>query len=1176
MKRIFTLISAMLMTVGIMAQSQHTEKPVSGLTVLEQMKLAQQQQEAEHQKFISEMNASLERSQAKYEESKRQADANHAKSEAKRMELLQKGSANPESLNIKPLETPQMHLRAFEQKVNEEQVQRLKQLGVSEERIALVNEMKAKDNMKTRAVKNGKRRANAASTDFVERFDSIVFENSNKREYIYNEDGNLATYYYYYWDNDQWMKSWREKYEYTDNGYTFYSGYYDSESNQFINSEKRYFEFDERGNQTLYQYYYLSGGNWYGNYAYSAKYNENSQQIEYIDYYFNGEDWVPSYKYESGYIGNIQNIYAHYNWDSELNMWIGSYKGVNLYDEKERNIGFESYNWDNDKNSWHGSYKYSTELYDDGREKSYYNYYWDNYDESWHAYDRRDTEWENGYRKMETFYNFAEGEWYPYSRTEWFYTEMSYGWNRESGRATYHYGNGEWICEYKYRNELIEPFYLTSLEEEYLWDYELQELIGNYKNVYEYDDYGNEIRRENYYGWDFVNNCFAYGQMNEREYQHVGDYNNRTIKEYYYYLSNGKWIGDCAYDYGYDESGRNTLNGYRYGWNYDFGTWAEGSKTEGAYNENGFYIKHNNYIWSAEKSDWICQRAQSNEFDQNGNNTQYIRIVYNNDGTVSYGYKYEYTFDENNRLLKDECYEYHVDTDTWLRAYKYVYTYNEFGIETSEYYSVDIYNEYYLSQKDLYFYEDGQLVREEYYENHGSSLTEVTNYTYDANNVRTGIRRNVNTGDYTSKTIYQEDKMGRMLLSEAYYYEAGKWIPSFAEHLAYNENGRETLYEYCSDWSSALDTWTYAYKYEYAYDENDHETYYRYYGWNSSTKEWYVYARRDRAYDGDILVSSEEINQWGSGSKYLREDLGNGYYLATNWTWDDSNQDWVPTNKEIRKSEGNFYSTERYWWSIDANDWIGDYKYVTGYDSNGNQTQWEWYYWNGSVWVINEKYEQTFYDNGIRKSYTEYNNQNCDIYESKTVSEYDEQGYLTVRSNYYYNYDTNEYNPSERNEYVTVVDEQGYTYTQDIADYRWDNYLNAWVGIWHATSPYVYNEYNLIVSEQNYSWDYNKLAWAEYNYTYEYNVDENADIDLIMGYKRNFGGNVKVLDYVIMCNGEFERDVKLYYTKIDATTGINNIDANNADAIFDLQGRRVQTPQSGRIYIRGDKKVLVK
>ena len=93
----------------------------------------------------------------------------------------------------------------------------------------------------------------------------------------------------------------------------------------------------------------------------------------------NLNDWVGIFKREQVYDnkGN-QTLFAEFYWDSNRNDWAGYNKGESAYDENGNRTSGIRYNWDNDSEDWIEEYKYEYVYDDKGNQTSSIQYHWDN------------------------------------------------------------------------------------------------------------------------------------------------------------------------------------------------------------------------------------------------------------------------------------------------------------------------------------------------------------------------------------------------------------------------------------------------------------------------------------------------------------------------------------------------------------------------------------------------------------------------------------------------------------------------------------------------------------------------------------------------------------------------------------------------------------------------------
>ena len=350
--------------------------------------------------------------------------------------------------------------------------------------------------------------------------DSLVIYQYNKplekEIFEYDNNGNMVSCTYYWWDNESNdLKMVKSEYEYDNNNnrtlevwywwnnetnnweeYRKYEWTYDNNGNLILEinycgsmcdyDTKREYKYDNNGNCTLMItwtcWYNDPPNNWKEYYKHEYTYDNNGnlkKQIYYEWDYYATNNWRERFKYEYTYDNNNNLILRiFYEWDYyATNNW--REKEEYTYDNNNNLILQISYAWNDETNSWRVSGKIE-HTYDNNNNLILQIFYaWDDETNSWrvsgkieHTYDN------NGNKTLEANYYWDDetNNWGGLNKFEWAYDEN---------------GNTTLRIHYKWGNA-------TNNWKEY------------YKYEYTYDNNGN-LKKQIYYGWiDETNSWWGY------------------------------------------------------------------------------------------------------------------------------------------------------------------------------------------------------------------------------------------------------------------------------------------------------------------------------------------------------------------------------------------------------------------------------------------------------------------------------------------------------------------------------------------------------------------------------------------------------------------------------------------------------------------------------------------
>jgi hypothetical protein len=269
------------------------------------------------------------------------------------------------------------------------------------------------------------------------------------------------------------------------------------------------------------------------------------------------------------------------------------------------------------------------------------------------------------------------------------------------------------------------------------------------------------------------------------------------------------------------------------------------------------------------------------------------------------------------------------------------------------------------------------------------------------------------------KSEYTYNGNGDLLIEAVYDGQDNTWRGYRKNEYSYNEAGNLTSkIEY--NWSD--NTWELRRKNEYVYENNVLILENGFYWWN----EWHQHFKCEYTYDENLITAISYIprgTDWRQLGKYEYTYNSEGYLITiieSSWQSDD----WTDWRLGVRHeftydNNGNLTLKTRctydphYIWDpelaipVFAGDWRRNTKEEFTYDNNSNLTSEALYIWQSHLqsWWGNVK-EEYEYDNKVNQiMHIYYWGQENDVWQKqrKTESIYDNDGNLSVSTNYSWN-----------------------------------------------------------------------------------------------------------------------------------------------------------------------------
>ena len=756
--------------------------------------------------------------------------------------------------------------------------------------------------------------------------------------------------------------------------------------------------------------------------------------------------------------GGIEYEDYYWSWNSGLHQWDLSGKEHSLWNDDGYLILMESYTTDKDMPVLYPERKYGYDYKDDGTECAYWEI----------VYNRPDSV-QQLLGDEESLISYAQKTMYE------LYTPREIGWKDSYGE--YNDGNlrkYEIVCEIdRYDTDPTKIEWYKASRKEFRYAVVPQQFIGRYairmtsqkfgyyygngidvnwnqEEKYEYDEYGREILKDNYY-----NNVLTERTRMQFKYRGVPAYDGGTYMESYYEREE-KWnlnqdsvlVCQWVRENEVDQKGHRVLDAYRWDWNESYGTWMFGNRDEQTYGEPGQEITSAHYNWDAEKKAWVGGK-QVSVYDENGVQLRYSEFggVIDEDGNAQWtpGSIAEKETDSAGNIIREESYyDWNTETQAWEYGSKSVYTYSEAGlltgVELKELYGNVWFNRF---KKEYSYDESGRMTQEieyscSYFQSdwyiktknvytytESGELKEFYSYSNRDGELQPSIRTvaQVSGGrivEYVNSAYVQYDYDGQG-------NELWRWEVRSDVLISYDD-ATGTITETNRTWDSDNSKW----------QENDivrkrYDSKHRIIWYESYSKEYISYYDNQGIYhygDSVAMVGSEKY-------EYEFDDEGREIMRAY-YDWNYNTQEWYGSYK----NEDSSFGTAYYEWDPQKKDWRGQlYKYEYEYDTLGNKTVDATYTWSDQKWgwVAKSKNEYKYDANGVRIMVSRY--------------ETDDSGnWIGSNKRIYYEKDGVRYSES----------------------YRWDKMNNEWYGI-NKYESYDYDQYNYMYAD--YEWDAVDKCW---------------------------------------------------------------------------------------------------
>ena len=268
-------------------------------------------------------------------------------------------------------------------------------------------------------------------------------------------------------------------------------------------------EYDENGNVIYYVFKYFDEDSqtFINRYNFNYIYDNNNLQIEYTEFIWENESWVGVQKREDEYINGVisQSIYS----DWENGLWVYEYKDVREYDTNvsDRLLSRQRLQWSND--TWIENVKWEYQYDANGNEILYQYFTYSENTQSYQLYSKFEKTYnENNEKIEEVSYTGCLASCYLSSKTEYYYDN--------GNLINYKYYNSQngWSLKLEYEREYDDNGNMTKNLRSVVVN---EVLVPEELNLYQYDNYGNQILRDRT-GYSTTTNTIRYTQVWEWEY----------------------------------------------------------------------------------------------------------------------------------------------------------------------------------------------------------------------------------------------------------------------------------------------------------------------------------------------------------------------------------------------------------------------------------------------------------------------------------------------------------------------------------------------------------------------------------------------------------------------------------------------------------------------------------
>lgn len=287
-------------------------------------------------------------------------------------------------------------------------------------------------------------------------------------------------------------------------------------------------------------------------------------------------------------------------------------------------------------------------------------------------------------------------------------------------------------------------------------------------------------------------------------------------------------------------------------------------------------IEGDYYNWSNDKNRWTIVEKKDSIFDSHGNLIYFINNDLSNETNIwqiTYGYKYEYTYDGANKILSKIDSTWNTSTKKWKAVNKHDYSYDSKGNNTQLityiWNSIKSVWDYKLKYKYTYN-PDNLLTNYIFYMAEGLNWTPYNKVEYN----------------YNSLTINNQVKY--------YLWNSTKniWNINSMDTLMF-DNQNNIIQKKSFQWNDTSKTWTHGtYMYSYNYDVNHNLLSQIEYNWNNIYVDYIPTSKTELVYDESNLLINKKYYSWDSSTDEFFCNEINKYF------WNQSQKSNIIENKD--------------------------------------------------------------------------------------------------------------------------------------------------------------------------------------------------------------------------------------------------------------------------------------
>ncbi len=285
-----------------------------------------------------------------------------------------------------------------------------------------------------------------------------------KEEKIYDVNGNVTQFIEYFWDfdTDQYLATWKQEHKYDANGNEELLITYqqDRDTKELIEESKVQTAYNANGKPKL---------------LFRYRWDKETEQ------------WVESVKTEYTY-GTNESVHTGYLWNKRSKQWEFNYKSEYFFDTNGNKTQYISYNWDNDLQQWEASRKEEYAYDANGNEKIFITYLWRERQQQWESRTKKEHIYNtNGYLTtiINSKWDIDKEEYINYAKLE--HTKNAEGLSTAIRRYRWHKDTEQWVEAAERRENVYDENGNQVKELTYTWNEDKKEWINNETREQVYD-----------------------------------------------------------------------------------------------------------------------------------------------------------------------------------------------------------------------------------------------------------------------------------------------------------------------------------------------------------------------------------------------------------------------------------------------------------------------------------------------------------------------------------------------------------------------------------------------------------------------------------------------------------------------------------------------------------------